>query len=167
MATKKKQSFACKLRLFFKSYAFFVGLPIVLMTIALIGYVHLQIGNSRRAKAIYGELRNLVLKDKIVNITNIKRGLEERHGEIDENIWRIIDSHRIRDRDIGFLQDDFLYWKLLWSYFYHRINLYSFENSQTSQQFFWIWVNEFILKTSKLEISFRADASANLHEAAK
>ena len=89
MATKKKQSIACKLRLFFKSYAFFVGLPIVLMTIALIGYVHLQIGNSRRAKAIYEELRNLVLRDKIVNITNMKGVLEERHGEIDENLWEL------------------------------------------------------------------------------
>lgn len=58
MANEKKQSFSCKIKLFFKSYAFFVGVPIVLVTISLIGYAHLHIGNVRRARAIYKEIRS-------------------------------------------------------------------------------------------------------------
>lgn len=29
-------------------------------------------------------------------------------------MWEIVDEYRTKDRDIGFLQDDFLYWKMLW-----------------------------------------------------
>ena len=32
---------------------------------------------------------------------------------IDESLWRMIDEYRHRDRDIVFMQDDFLYWEAL------------------------------------------------------
>ena len=50
----------------------------------------------------------------MINISYAKADLEKVHGEIDEKMWAKIDALRNKDRDIGFLQDDFLYWKLLW-----------------------------------------------------
>ena len=110
---KKLHSFGCKVDLFFHSNEFIIGIISFIVLIVAIGYIYLYMGNKTRAKKIYDEIRQRILKEKLVNISELKGELEGKFGEIDESLWELIDGLRTKDCDIAYLQDDFLYWKLL------------------------------------------------------
>ena len=49
----------------------------------------------------------------MLNISYAKVDLEKEYGTIDEATWEMVDQLRTKERNIGYLQDDFLYWKML------------------------------------------------------
>lgn len=53
------------------------------------------------------------MKEKTINVAFAKEDLERRYGMIDESLWSKIDEYRRMDRDIVFVQDDFLYWQAI------------------------------------------------------
>ena len=80
----------------------------------------------------------------MVNISHLKNDLEGKYGEINENLWEEIDNYRTYDKDIGYLHDDFLYWKLLW-----RIKSSSLNACGNYINLYWIRKLKWIKKANK------------------
>ena len=49
--------------------------------------------------------------NQTINITHTIPELEARFGRIDEQIWEKVNDLRASEGQIGFYEDDFLYWK--------------------------------------------------------
>ena len=62
---------------------------------------------------MYDFLRKRVLAatDHTLNVTHTMVDLEREFGDIDETTWNKINELRTAQREIGYYEDDFLYWK--------------------------------------------------------
>ena len=50
--------------------------------------------------------------DKVLNITHIMPELADRFGVINDDTWEKVNDVRAAQKQIGFYEDQFLFWKL-------------------------------------------------------
>ena len=96
--------------LFLRSKGSLLKIAITLLVVIVPIIVMTYVRKMLLAKLLYKKLREKTLNERSINIGFAKEDLEKQYGLIDESLWRMIDQYRHRDRDIVFMQDDFLYW---------------------------------------------------------
>ena len=81
------------------------------MVVIMIGVRWL--GRKRKIQKMYNFLKGRVLAapDTTLNVTHTMVDLEAEFGQIDEETWKKINEVRTGQKEIGFYEDDFLYWK--------------------------------------------------------
>jgi len=62
---------------------------------------------------MYNFLRDKVMAspDETLNVTHAMADLEAQFGTIDEQTWEKINEVRTNKKEVGYYEDDFLYWK--------------------------------------------------------
>ena len=70
-------------------------------------------GKRRRINKIYEYLREKVINspEQTLNVTHTMVDLEALFGAIDEVTWDKLNDVRTGRKEIGYYEDDFLYWK--------------------------------------------------------
>jgi hypothetical protein len=85
----------------------------MIAALVLFGIVFVWYSKKSRISKMYEFLRQKVLAapDQILNVTHTMTDLESEFGMMDEKTWEKINEVRTSYREIGFYEDDFLYWK--------------------------------------------------------
>lgn len=112
--TVKKYSLGCSIRMYVFSLSFFLDLFYLIGGLAVVGFVVYWWRESTRYSTMYGFLKERLMAapDRVLNITHTLPELEREFGTINEAIWDKVNDVRAAEKQIGFYEDDFLYWKL-------------------------------------------------------
>jgi hypothetical protein len=113
--TRRLYSLSCRLSKFFGNPHRQLDL-FYLLVILVVGSLGVRwwLGRSRVGK-MYDFLRLKVLAapEQILNVTHTMADLEAEFGAIDEQTWGRINDVRTSRKEIGYFEDDFLYWKVM------------------------------------------------------
>ena len=98
--------------LFVRSWKFYVTLVVG----ALIGFgLYKGIVSWKRqaiARKMYEHLKNKLRYDPIIEISKQQNELQQ-FGKMDNDLWRLVDAERVKEGEIGYFEDDNLYWRKL------------------------------------------------------
>lgn len=89
-------------------------LLIAVVALLVLGKIGIWMYGRLTISKMYNFLKEKVMAapNKLLNVTHTLPELESNFGPINEEIWAKINDLRAKERQIGYFEDDFLYWKM-------------------------------------------------------
>ena len=111
--TIKLYSLSCNLNKFFSNPHRQLDLVYVMIVVVVLWFGMRWFNRKRKIDKMYNYLREKVIAapEETLNVTHTMVDLESEFGRIDEDTWKKINEVRTGRKEIGFYEDDFLYWK--------------------------------------------------------
>ena len=110
---KKKYTLSCTITKYFSDPHNLLDLLEILSVLVGFAIIGVWFTRRRRVGLMYNFLRDKVMAspDETLNVTHAMADLEAQFGTIDEQTWEKINEVRTNKKEVGYYEDDFLYWK--------------------------------------------------------
>ena len=127
---KKKYTLSCTITKYFSDPHNLLDLLEILSVLVGFAIIGVWFTRRRRVGLMYNFLRDKVMAspDETLNVTHAMADLEAQFGTIDEQTWEKINEVRTNKKEVGYYEDDFLYWKKMWlSIAFHWFNIFGIQ----------------------------------------